>query len=57
MNALQNLVRLATQLCSAPFGVVIIISAVHQHQIGTWGVEPGGVFPRGFDVRQSVPVP
>jgi GAF domain-containing protein len=41
MNALQNLVRLATQLCSAPFGVVIIISAVHQHQIGTWGVDPG----------------
>jgi len=41
MNALQNLVRLATQLCDAPFGVVNIISAGHQHQIGAWGVEPG----------------
>ncbi len=41
MNALQNLVRLATQLCGAPFGVVNIISAGHQHQIGAWGVEPG----------------
>jgi signal transduction histidine kinase len=41
MDALQNLVRLATQLCDAPFGVVNIISAGHQHQIGAWGVEPG----------------
>jgi signal transduction histidine kinase len=41
MNALQNLVRLATQLCGAPFGVVNIISAGHQHQIGAWGVDPG----------------
>ncbi|MDQ0864529.1 GAF domain-containing protein [Arthrobacter globiformis] len=40
MNALQNLVRLATQLCGAPFGVVNIISAGHQHQIGAWGVDP-----------------
>ncbi|WP_455835576.1 GAF domain-containing sensor histidine kinase [Pseudarthrobacter siccitolerans] len=40
-NALQNLVRLATQLCGAPFGVVNIISAGHQHQIGAWGVDPG----------------
>lgn len=41
MTALQNLVRLATQLCGAPFGVVNIISAGHQHQIGAWGVDPG----------------
>ena len=41
MSALQNLVRLATQLCGAPFGVVNIISAGHQHQIGAWGVDPG----------------
>lgn len=41
MNALQNLVRLATQLCGAPFGVVNIISDGHQHQIGAWGVDPG----------------
>lgn len=41
MNALQNLVRLATQLCGAPFGVVNIISAGYQHQIGAWGVDPG----------------
>ncbi|MET1087984.1 MAG: GAF domain-containing sensor histidine kinase [Arthrobacter sp.] len=41
MNALQNLVRLATQLCGAPFGVVNIISAGHQHQVGAWGVDPG----------------
>ena len=41
MGALQNLVRLATQLCGAPFGVVNIISAGHQHQIGAWGVDPG----------------
>ncbi|WP_461186599.1 sensor histidine kinase [Arthrobacter sp. Z4-13] len=41
MDALQNLVRLATQLCGAPFGVVNIISAGHQHQIGAWGVDPG----------------
>ena len=27
MSALQNLVRLATELCGAPFGVVNIISA------------------------------
>ncbi|WP_411375031.1 ATP-binding protein [Arthrobacter sp. MPF02] len=41
MSGLQNLVRLATQLCDAPFGVVNIISAGHQHQIGAWGVDPG----------------
>ncbi|MFJ5957721.1 ATP-binding protein [Paenarthrobacter sp. NPDC092416] len=41
LNALQNLVRLATELCGAPFGVVNIISAEYQHQIGAWGVEPG----------------
>jgi signal transduction histidine kinase len=41
MTALQNLVQLATQLCGAPFGVVNIISAGHQHQIGAWGVDPG----------------
>lgn len=41
MNGLQNLVRLATQLSDAPFGVVNIISAGHQHQIGAWGVDPG----------------
>jgi len=41
MSALQNLVRLATELCGAPFGVVNIISAKYQHQIGAWGVEPG----------------
>ncbi|VXB06847.1 Histidine kinase [Arthrobacter sp. 9AX] len=41
MNALQNLVRVASQLCGAPFGVVNIISAGHQHQIGAWGVDPG----------------
>ncbi|MDR6638412.1 GAF domain-containing sensor histidine kinase [Paenarthrobacter nitroguajacolicus] len=41
MNALQNLVRLATELCGAPFGVVNIISAEYQHQIGAWGVDPG----------------
>ncbi|MEW1812550.1 GAF domain-containing sensor histidine kinase [Pseudarthrobacter phenanthrenivorans] len=41
VNALQNLVRLATQLCGAPFGVVNIISAGYQHQIGAWGVDPG----------------
>ncbi len=41
MNALQNLVRLATQLCDAPCGVVNVISAGHQHQIGAWGVDPG----------------
>ncbi|MFC9772518.1 MULTISPECIES: ATP-binding protein [unclassified Pseudarthrobacter] len=41
LSALQNLVRLATQLCDAPFGVVNIISSGHQHQIGSWGVEPG----------------
>jgi signal transduction histidine kinase len=41
MNALQNLVRLAAQLCGAPFGVVNIITAGHQHQIGAWGVDPG----------------
>lgn len=41
MSALQNLVRLATQLCGAPFGVVNIISVGHQHQIGAWGVDPG----------------
>lgn len=41
MSALQNLVRLATELCGAPFGVVNIISAEYQHQIGAWGVEPG----------------
>jgi hypothetical protein len=40
-SALQNLVRLATQLCGAPVGVVNIISAGHQHQIGAWGVDPG----------------
>ncbi|BCW08475.1 GAF domain-containing sensor histidine kinase [Arthrobacter sp. NtRootA1] len=41
MSALQNLVRLATELCEAPFGVVNIISAEYQYQIGAWGVEPG----------------
>ncbi|ABM07357.1 GAF domain-containing sensor histidine kinase [Paenarthrobacter aurescens] len=41
MSALQNLVRLATELCGAPFGVVNIISAEYQHQIGAWGVDPG----------------
>ncbi|WP_284974947.1 GAF domain-containing sensor histidine kinase [Arthrobacter sp. efr-133-TYG-104] len=41
MSALQNLVRLAAELCSAPFGVVNIISAEYQHQIGAWGVDPG----------------
>ena len=41
MSALQNLVRLATELCGAPFGVVNIISADYQHQIGAWGVEAG----------------
>lgn len=41
MNALQNLVRLTTQLCGAPFGVVNIISVGHQHHIGARGVEPG----------------
>ncbi|MBM7794845.1 GAF domain-containing sensor histidine kinase [Paenarthrobacter ilicis] len=41
MSALQNLVRLATELCGAPYGVVNIISAEYQHQIGAWGVEPG----------------
>ncbi|MCT9869836.1 GAF domain-containing sensor histidine kinase [Paenarthrobacter aurescens] len=41
MSALQNLVRLATELCGAPYGVVNIISAQYQHQIGAWGVEPG----------------
>ena len=41
LSALQNLVRLATQLCGAPFGVINIISAGHQHQIGAWGVNPG----------------
>lgn len=41
MNALQNLVWLATQLCDAPFGVVNIISAGRQHQTGAWGVDPG----------------
>ncbi|MFE4195577.1 ATP-binding protein [Paenarthrobacter sp. NPDC056912] len=41
MSALQNLVRLATELCGAPFGVVNIVSAEYQHQIGAWGVEPG----------------
>lgn len=41
LSALQNLVRLATELCGAPFGVVNIISAEYQHQIGAWGVEPG----------------
>jgi signal transduction histidine kinase len=41
MSALQNLVRLATELCGAPFGVVNIISAEYQHQIGAWGGDPG----------------
>lgn len=41
LSALQNLVRLATELCGAPFGVVNIISAEYQHQIGAWGVDPG----------------
>ncbi|WP_347108873.1 GAF domain-containing sensor histidine kinase [Paenarthrobacter sp. S56] len=41
LSALQNLVRLATELCGVPFGVVNIISAHYQHQIGAWGVEPG----------------
>ncbi|MFJ4210571.1 ATP-binding protein [Paenarthrobacter sp. NPDC089675] len=41
LSSLQNLVRLATELCGAPFGVVNIISAEYQHQIGAWGVEPG----------------
>ncbi|MEV7607126.1 GAF domain-containing sensor histidine kinase [Paenarthrobacter sp. NPDC089322] len=41
LGALQNLVRLATELCDAPYGVVNIISAEHQHQIGAWGVDPG----------------
>ena len=41
MSALQNLMRLATELCGAPFGVVNIISAEYQHQIGAWGVDPG----------------
>lgn len=40
-NALQNLVRLAAELCGAPFGVVNIISSEHQHQVGAWGVEAG----------------
>lgn len=44
LSALQNLVRLATQLCDAPFGVVNIISSAHQHQIGAWGVDPGVCF-------------
>ncbi|MGC7151301.1 GAF domain-containing sensor histidine kinase [Paenarthrobacter ureafaciens] len=38
-GALQNLVRLATELCGVPFGVVNIISADSQHQIGAWGVD------------------
>lgn len=46
MSALQNLVRLATELCGAPFGVVNIISAEYQHQIGAWGVDPPGVCSR-----------
>ncbi|MFJ4026647.1 ATP-binding protein [Paenarthrobacter sp. NPDC089989] len=41
LSALQNLVRLATELCGAPFGVVNIISAEYQHQVGAWGVDPG----------------
>lgn len=41
LASLQNLVRLATELCGAPFGVVNIISAEYQHQIGAWGVRPG----------------
>ena len=57
MNALQNLVRLATQLCDASFGVVNIISAGHQHQIGALGCRPRSMLPGRFDVRQSLPVP
>lgn len=30
---------LATELCGVPFGVVNIISADSQHQIGAWGVD------------------
>lgn len=44
-SALQNVVRLATELCGAPYGVVNIISADHQHQVGAWGVE-AGICPR-----------
>ncbi|BCW17465.1 hypothetical protein NtRootA9_01730 [Arthrobacter sp. NtRootA9] len=41
LKAIQNLVGLAAELCGTPFGVVNIISAAHQHQIGAWGVDPG----------------
>jgi len=44
-SALQNLVRLAAELCGAPYGVVNIISAEYQHQVGAWGVE-AAVCPR-----------
>jgi signal transduction histidine kinase len=41
LKAIQNLVGLAAELCGTPFGVVNIISAAHQHQVGAWGVDPG----------------
>ncbi|WP_310793531.1 sensor histidine kinase [Pseudarthrobacter phenanthrenivorans] len=50
---MQNLVRLATQLCGAPSGVVNIISAGHQHQVGAWGVDPG-VCSRGDSMCAKV---
>lgn len=53
MNALPNLVRLATQLCGAPFGVVNIISAGHQHQVGRGEWTPG-VCSRGDSMCAKV---
>ncbi|KSU76087.1 GAF domain-containing protein [Pseudarthrobacter enclensis] len=41
LKAIQNLVGLAAELCGTPFGVVNIVSAAHQHQVGAWGVDPG----------------
>lgn len=40
-GALDNLVRLATQLCGVPYGVVNIITPDQQVQIAADGVDPG----------------
>lgn len=53
LKAVQNLVGLAAQLCGTPFGVVNIISAAHQHQVGAWGVDPG-VCSRGDSMCAKV---